>query len=402
MSIDINWQTLTEGPDGENLAEQIRAFVHERFQNIPLPSLIRSIKVTGFDFGEVAPQIAIKDICEPLADFYENDEDGDEENVEEKPTERDHDAALASHDKAAGPLNAARERMKASARSSGGPRVDDRDSVENTAFNRTATPGFFHGTSNIGYFHLPLSAGLSGTNTPLAAVAGAHFSQGAPSHEQPQHHPSDSFSSISPPPTLTPPSRPTSRDASFADQPRGSAPLDDMEDTSINRTSAAEHDRRPEDLQIVFHVAYSGNVRLSMTADVFLDYPMPSFVGIPLKLNITGLTFDGVGIVAYIKRRAHLCFLAPEDAEALVGGEAVDLSSPSESPSPGPDHDQAASPRKVGGLIEDIKIESEMGETVDGKQVLKNVGKIEKFLLEQVQRIFEDEFVYPSFWTILV
>ncbi|KAI7700556.1 hypothetical protein KC353_g5384, partial [Hortaea werneckii] len=53
-------------------------------------------------------------------------------------------------------------------------------------------------------------------------------------------------------------------------------------------------------------------------------------------------------------------------------------------------------------LLEHIKIESEMGETDSGKQVLKNVGKIEKFILEQVQRIFEDEFVYPSFWTFLV
>lgn len=135
-----------------------------------------------------------------------------------------------------------------------------------------------------------------------------------------------------------------------------------------------------------------------MTAEVFLDYPMPSFVGIPLKLNITGLTFDGVGIVAYIKKRAHLCFLAPDDAEALVGGEGA-LDSPDDSPD-GPDG--ARGPSRVGALLESIKIESEMGENDSGKQVLKNVGKIEKFVLEQVQRIFEDEFVYPSFWTFLV
>jgi distribution and morphology protein 12 len=27
---------------------------------------------------------------------------------------------------------------------------------------------------------------------------------------------------------------------------------------------------------------------------------------------------------------------------------------------------------------------------------------VESFVLEQVRRIFEDEFVYPSFWTFLV
>ena len=43
-----------------------------------------------------------------------------------------------------------------------------------------------------------------------------------------------------------------------------------------------------------------------------------------------------------------------------------------------------------------------MGGAESGRQVLKNVDKIEKFILEQVQRIFEDECVYPSFWTFLV
>jgi hypothetical protein len=27
---------------------------------------------------------------------------------------------------------------------------------------------------------------------------------------------------------------------------------------------------------------------------------------------------------------------------------------------------------------------------------------VERFVLEQVRRIFEEEFVYPSFWTFLV
>lgn len=104
--------------------------------------------------------------------------------------------------------------------------------------------------------------------------------------------------------------------------------------------------------------------------------------------------------MAYIKKRAHLCFLAPEDAEALVGGEGL-LDDPLED-SPSGASGALSKPTKVGALLEDIKIESEMGETESGRQVLKNVGKIEKFVLEQVQHIFEDEFVYPSFWTFLV
>ena len=144
-----------------------------------------------------------------------------------------------------------------------------------------------------------------------------------------------------------------------------------------------------EDLQTVFRVRYSGDVKLSLTAEILLDYPMPSFVGIPVKLNITGLSFDGVAVVAYIRKRAHFCFLSPEDAATAIGPEDAD-------------EQGGGSGLKMGGLLQEIKVESEIGQRENGKQSLKNVGKVEKFVLEQVRRIFEDEFVYPSFWTFLV
>jgi distribution and morphology protein 12 len=140
---------------------------------------------------------------------------------------------------------------------------------------------------------------------------------------------------------------------------------------------------RVEDLQTVFRIRYAGDIKLSLTAEIVLEYPMPSFVGIPLKLNITGVTFDGVAVLAYIRKRAHFCFLSPEDALAAIGTE----------------EDSATG---IGGLLQEIKVESEIGQRENGRQSLKNVGKVEKFVLEQVRRIFEDEFVYPSFWTFLV
>lgn len=159
-------------------------------------------------------------------------------------------------------------------------------------------------------------------------------------------------------------------------------------------------EKSPEDIQVVAHVQYSGDIKMSLTAELLLDYPMPSFVGIPLKLNITGLTFDGVAILAYMKKRAHFCFLSPEDADALVGGETNHLESPQTDSQRR--EQQAAHRSRIGGLLEHIKVESVIGEQGNGKQVLKNVGKVETFVLEQVRRIFEDEFVYPSFWTFLV
>jgi len=203
------------------------------------------------------------------------------------------------------------------------------------------------------------------------------------------HHASNSISSPTPPSSADPGSRPPS-------QHQQNPASNSLEDNGIpapgvsNDPSQVLHDQSPNDIQVVTHVKYSGNMTLSLTAEILLDYPMPSFVGIPLQLNITGLRFDGVAILAYLKKRAHVCFLSPEDAGAFAGPDA----------SPGDATD--AQQGRIGGLLEEIKVESEIGQKEPGKQVLKNVGKVEKFILEQVRRIFEDEFVYPSFWTFLV
>lgn len=175
-------------------------------------------------------------------------------------------------------------------------------------------------------------------------------------------------------------------------------------------------ERKPEDFQVLCHAKYAGDVRLSLTAEILLDYPMPSFVGLPLKLNVTGITFDGVAVIAYIRKRVHFCFLSAEDADALLGSEEQQQQGANSNPAAsntsntatgaglGLDtHNTTSSTQKrQGGLLQEIRVESEIGRKEDGKQVLKNVGKVERFVLAQVRRIFEEELVFPSFWTFLV
>ncbi|KAA8575147.1 hypothetical protein EYC84_004354 [Monilinia fructicola] len=83
MSIDLNWETLTTGPDGIALAEKIRDFVHGKFQTVTLPRFIKGVKVHTFDFGSIAPEVELKDICDPLPDFYEDIEDENGEDDED-------------------------------------------------------------------------------------------------------------------------------------------------------------------------------------------------------------------------------------------------------------------------------------------------------------------------------
>lgn len=463
MSVEIDWNAVTGGADGLELAEAIRAFVHDKFQQVALPRFIRSVKVHGFEFGHEPPDVEIKDICDPLDDFYEDYSDLDDDEHGE-PLDGNSSSAqeLGNH----APVERRQYRNNATAISGSSLSMTDRRHDQagapgawqiqhhhfpphidtrhggilhapahgehvRSSLNRssTATPGIPGGTSNLSYFHLPLGAGLSGATTPLAAVAGAHFHGNGWQHDAttrvglrtPDSNLTTtpaSLSSMTPPSTADLSSRPSSQH--HHDPSRLNDSVREQQDQlqmNYGDTSTAPQpqpslhgkpqERSPQDLQVVAHVTYSGDVRMSLTAELLLDYPMESFVGIPLKLNITGLSFDGIAILAYIRRRAHFCFLSPEDAEIFIGSTQRDYEilrgSGNTKRRTGAGVEDDLQPRMpVGGLLEEIRVESEIGDRANGKQVLKNVGKVEKFVLEQVRRIFEDEFVYPSFWTFLI
>ena len=390
MSIDLNWETLTTGDSGDALAAQIRDFIHAKFQTVPLPRFLRSVTVHGFEFGTVPPDVELKDVTDPLPDFYDADAEAGDESDEGEDEER---------------MGERRRRRR------GGERPNVRSDL-GSPFLGVGTPGMMGG-GNLHYFQAHLASGFSGAQTPLAAVAGGNIgngwggprsSEGEASVRSPVHSRNASHSSVSErsfdPGSLVPPaglrekgsvstlgpSRPPTRDTALS----GSAIAEEGDGAEREERDRRRREPRVEDMQAVFRIKYAGDVKLMLTAVILLDYPMPSFLGIPVKLNITGLTFDGIGVLAHIRKKLHFCFLSPEDALAAVGEDNDDV-----------DGEDGRKP-KFGGLLQEVKVESEIGEREDGRQSLKNVGKVERFVLEQVRRIFEDEFVYPSFWTFLV
>ncbi len=447
MSVDIGWETITAGPDGAALAEKIRAFVHRKFQQVTLPRFISSVHVHSFELGTASPEIEIKDICDPLPDFYEDEEEDEEEEgsdagevIDSAPSSPQPPAPHpATTHELPNPASASQQRYFNRPHLSNILTHPDHSGIRHSAsakdilagsadllpgpFPRSTTPGIPGGTSNLSYFHFP-GGGLSGTQTPLAAVAsGTPFSPRTWSHDflhssvvperkdlpaatrsrewgrtlsvydDPSTRPSTVDSISSPRESESGLSSPHLPHTTYppGDTGRDDPALDAVSPLSPSRIQS----RQPSDLQVVARVKYSGDVRMTLTAEILLDYPMPSFVGIPLKLAITGMTFDGVAIVASIKRKMHFCFLDPEDAAALVGES---LAADQRKEKGGKDSSRTT----LAGLLKEIHVESEIGRQEDGKQVLKNVGKVEKFVLEQVRKIFEEEFVFPSYWTFLV
>lgn len=130
-------------------------------------------------------------------------------------------------------------------------------------------------------------------------------------------------------------------------------------------------------LQVHLRIAYSGNLTLGLSTSLLINYPSPRFMSLPLSLTVTSLAFEGVLVIAFEgdRQRVHLSFLDPGPT---VGGVA------------------SAGAR----LLKSATVESEVGDGEAGAggkngHVLKNVGKVEKFVLEVVRSTLQSEVVFP-------
>ncbi|SCV73596.1 BQ2448_7522 [Microbotryum intermedium] len=125
-------------------------------------------------------------------------------------------------------------------------------------------------------------------------------------------------------------------------------------------------------LQIHLRVTYSGNLSIGLATSLLINYPSPKFMTLPLKLSITSLALDGVMLVAFEgdRRRLHVSFVDPTQGQGGLG---------------------VASPgaRLLSGAV----VESEVGQA--DKHVLKNVGKVEKFVLDVARASLESELIFP-------
>lgn len=302
MSVDIKWDTITSGADGEALAERIREFVHDKFQQITLPRFINSVEVHSFDFGSVCPKIEIKDVCDPLPDFYEDDNSDDGLSSDLK---ADRTLRSSSHDTSTQINQDRLQRLQdqimhgqAPGDTSRGPQFGLRQKTFQAPYHpdhlagffpRSGTPGIPGGTSNIGYFNLPLG-GLSGTQTPLAAVAsGNPFASASWNHDRhgsSAHAPASLAAAFSPieegvqqRPRSTSPKRPSTANT-IPSQPSPFGPgsprsqanmfhhaekvsdIPDLDGPLSPHSPRMAPPSQPEDLQVVAHVTYAGDIRV--------------------------------------------------------------------------------------------------------------------------------------------
>lgn len=378
MSFEINWEKLKDG-DGDALSETIRAFLDQRFKEMTLPSYLKSISVSSFDLGSVAPDIEIRRITNPFEEFYMEDEDGD--------------SATAS-----GSSGDERERVRLRVERD----LRDSDVQSTTELSTISEPpayetdesesGYPTGLSQLAPQPLspaPATAAALGAlpssfnNGLYAPTPNLHFISGVRSPFYPP------WQSAAPPGHSLPLFSVLPRNSvSETSSTRGASPdptaanLDQRLETSPTENPEERDRSDPEkdnDIQLYLQITYKGDLKVGIETTLLLNYPSPNFVSLPLKLTITGLEISSIAALAYIERRIHFSFICDVDSN----GNAVTLSG----------HDRVE-------IIKDIKIESEIGDKEGNGPVLRNVGKIEKFLLDRLRHLARDELAWPGWITV--
>jgi distribution and morphology protein 12 len=132
--------------------------------------------------------------------------------------------------------------------------------------------------------------------------------------------------------------------------------MDSMESSDI------EIQWQPMDVQLEVSVRYQGNIQIQISTSLIVNQPTPQFMILPLQLTLTRAHLQATLVLAYTHSKLHFCL-----------GESE-------------------------SILKDISIESAIGDT--DKQVLKNVGKIERFIVQQLQSFLQEFLMFPNYHTI--
>lgn len=88
MSFEINWDKLQEDT---RINQSIKDFFNDHLRSISLPSYVNNVQVTNFSLGNIPPHITLKQIDDPLEEFYDYISKESNEKIESTSDEIEHD-----------------------------------------------------------------------------------------------------------------------------------------------------------------------------------------------------------------------------------------------------------------------------------------------------------------------
>lgn len=341
MSFDINWDNLISD---DSISNSIKEILNDQFNEISLPSFVDSLTVTGVSLGQAPPSITIRHIGNPFDEFYNNDDTEEELKMIQAP-DSPSDSESDSSDEDS-PLNRTMDII-----SRNDPAFPPREPSMGKFQQSKDTAKHFNNfnMTNVGLGHSEL-------DTPTN-----FFSQNAYR----------------------------------------------LHSNSATRTEVPK--RNDNDIQFILEIDYNGDAAIEIAVNLLVNYPSTHFITLPIKLKITDLVIHSLAAVAYLENSVFLSFLCDlNDTESDYFTSQTQMRAHSDSNSHGHQQpllnggnitDYATSNNKERiDVIKSVKIDSEIGEIESN--VLRNVGKVEKFLVEQLRSIIRDETAWPS-WICL-
>ncbi|KAI8147984.1 hypothetical protein BJV82DRAFT_594139 [Fennellomyces sp. T-0311] len=361
MSLDIEWSKLDQ-----ELAVHVQHFLNRHFKSIAKPAFIGDIEVTAFEWGTESPRIEITNITDPFPEFYEQEDEQDNDE-----TNDDNNSSVRSN------ANSSKE----------------------NELNRAAT---------VPPSSPPvLPSGLmSPSSEPFARFPQQRFNLAHSFHRSPfvaPQHPFHPSYYHSPPqyfPSPTTPPDPSYRTTTTTEDWIDDDEILPMAAASVNSSSQSKTAAQPAptssspttqgnpqhprsstemDFQTSMLISYKGDMSMTLLTELRMNYPSMMFMSLPIHLRVKSIEFEATAIVAYIQSMSRVCvsMLEPEQSEEhVLRGREVSLES----------------------LLREVQIESIVGDRQ--KQVLKNVGKVEKFIVDQLRKMLDDELVFPSYQCI--
>ncbi|GMG37481.1 unnamed protein product [Ambrosiozyma monospora] len=186
-------------------------------------------------------------------------------------------------------------------------------------------------------------------------------------------------------------------------------------------------DKAKFDLQLAIDVKWDSSMYIEVVCSLLVNYPAPEFIKLPVRLKITNLSIHSLAIVAYLDKKVFLSFLCDIDDDendnsveenteggANENGSNLNQSAPTGSPTETRQdfrkpsitelHHIPSLNRERIDIIKNLKIEGELGncdqmnqhiDTSNGS-ILRNIGKIEKFLVTALRTLLIKELGWPS------
>lgn len=356
MSIDLDWAQLDD-----ELCSRALQGINEALSTCKKPNFLGDIRATSFSLGRVSPQLEIVEIRDVFEEFLHVEHEDEEDDMgmmdeEEEEYEEGSDVLGRMH-------SSSRNGTSARYAAPPGP-LSPTTSLGSTAGGigrPLSTPGLYTPNAGLWMSHHGSTASSSTNATasayPFPRFGHAHIHAGG--HALPLLR-QDS-------------------EAGYTDSMKNAIhhrntlvndPIHPHHDGAQSHSAMMARNTSPSSaasgisLQLHFRVKYLGNMSISLSTTLKVNYPSPSFMSLPLNLKITGLAFEGLLVVAYEgdKKRLHVSVLdeANPSRAKVVKGE---------------------------NLLKHAFVESEVGQA--DKLVLKDVAKVEQFVLEMARKALQ-------------